>query len=84
MAVSSRVPFPFSIDLMPNTLVVIVTKTSIVNALPDYAVEKWVAKISELVALIQVLELIEVVELIMVQALIVAPALRLVLALVNW
>jgi hypothetical protein len=34
MTVSSRVPFPFSIDLMPNTLVVIVLKTSIVNALP--------------------------------------------------
>ena len=30
----SRVPFPFAIDLMPNTLVVIVIKTSIVNALP--------------------------------------------------
>jgi hypothetical protein len=34
MPVISRVPFPLALDLMPNTLVVIVIKTSIDTALP--------------------------------------------------
>jgi hypothetical protein len=34
MPVISRVPFPLAIDLMPNTPVVIVIKTSIDTALP--------------------------------------------------
>jgi hypothetical protein len=32
MTVASRVPFPFAIDLVPNTLIAIVIKTNILSA----------------------------------------------------